>query len=53
MGVHGYIFLLEVFFMKHSACNWNVTVGYSTSQMMTVSKSTSVICQQQHFAKQS
>lgn len=52
MGVHGYILLLEVFFMKHSARNWNVTVGYSTSQIMTVSKNTSVICQQRHFAKQ-
>lgn len=52
MGVHGYTLLLELFFMKHPACNWNVTVGFSTSPMMTVSQSTSIICQQWHFAKQ-
>lgn len=39
-------------YMKCSACSWNVTVHYLAFQLMTVSKSASIICQQLHFAKQ-
>ena len=38
--------------MKCSACSWNVTDHYLAFQMMTVSKSASIICQKLHFAKQ-